>query len=372
MYYLKMRRWLTNLSQIIGSVLLLSLLTLVISSSFHKVSWVPEAIRSTLHLGEPESIIGPVGPVGPIGIRGEKGEKGEPGAQGAKGVQGKSGEQGEVGPVGPTGKTGSAGKIGKTGKSGSIGAKGDQGDAGSIGLIGPKGEQGPPGAQGERGPVGLIGAQGVPGVQGIPGAQGVQGIPGIPGAQGLPGIPGAQGLPGIPGAQGIPGIQGAQGIPGVQGLPGLLQGIYGSYLDTTTQTNITPGQPIPMRLNTSISQRQVSLVNGSKIQVASAGTYNVQFSAQMFHTANEASTAEIWLRVNGNDVPASNTIFTFAKKDDKYVAAWNFMIDLDANDFVQLMWYSIDTTVQIVYVPEAVAPLRPSVPSLILTINQVG
>ena len=127
-----------------------------------------------------------------------------------------------------------------------------------------------------------------------------------------------------------------------------------------------------MRLNTSISQRQVSLVNGSKIQVASAGTYNVQFSAQMFHTANEASTAEIWLRVNGIDVSASNTIFTFAKKDDKYVAAWNFMIDLNANDFVQLMWYSIDTTVQIVYVPEAVAPLRPSVPSLILTINQVG
>lgn len=70
MYYLKMRRWLTNLSQIIGSVLLLSLLTLVISSSFHKVSWVPEVIRSTLHLGEPESIIGPQGPVGPAGPSG--------------------------------------------------------------------------------------------------------------------------------------------------------------------------------------------------------------------------------------------------------------------------------------------------------------
>ena len=333
MYYLKMRRWLTNLSQIIGSVFLLSLLTLVISSSFHKVSWVPEVIRSTLHLGEPESIIGPIGPAGPIGIRGEKGEQGEPGAQGAQGLQGKSGEQGEVGPVGPTGKTGKAGKIGKTGKAGTSGEKGEKGEKGDAG------EKGEPGAQGERGPAGLTGAQGIPGIQG---------------------------------AQGIPGIQGAQGIPGVQGLPGLLQGIYGSYLDTTTQTNITPGQPIPMRLNTSISQRHVSLVNGSKIQVASAGTYNVQFSAQMFHTANEASTAEIWLRVNGNDVPASNTVFTFAKKDDKYVAAWNFMIDLNANDFVQLMWYSIDTTVQIVYVPEAVAPVRPSVPSLILTINQVG
>jgi hypothetical protein len=114
------------------------------------------------------------------------------------------------------------------------------------------------------------------------------------------------------------------------------------------------------------------VIDGSKIKVSTSGTYNIQFSAQMFHTANEPSTAEIWLRVNGSDLAASNTFFTFAKKDDKYIAAWNFMIDLNSNDYFQLMWYSTDDTVAIVYLPEAVTPARPSVPSLILTVNQVG
>jgi len=127
-----------------------------------------------------------------------------------------------------------------------------------------------------------------------------------------------------------------------------------------------------MFLDTTISQRQVSLVNGSKVKVGVSGTYNIAFSAQMLHTANAASTAEIWLRVNEIDVPLSNTVFTFAKKDDKYVAAWNFMVDLNANDFVQLMWYSTDATVQIAYSPASVGPVRPAVPSLIMTVNQVG
>ena len=167
-------------------------------------------------------------------------------------------------------------------------------------------------------------------------------------------ISGPAGRNGLPGPTGPAGPVGPTGSPGEKGEQG------------------AQGVPIPMNLNTVISQRQITVIDGSKIKVTTAGTYNVQFSAQMFHSANDATTAEIWLRVNGNDLSASNTIFTFARKDDKYVAAWNFMIDLSANDFFQLMWYSIDSTVAIVNLPESLAPARPSVPSLILTVNQVG
>ncbi len=336
MYYLEMRRWLTNVSLFIGTSLSLLLTTLIFLSATHNTHWVPEFLRSPLHLGEVKIISGPAGrnglpgPVGPTGSPGEKGEQGEQGEKGAQGVRGIAGARGKVGPVGPVGKTGKSGSAGKDGVAGARGERGEQGEKGDTGLTGS------------------------PGLQGAQGAQGPQG---------------AQGAQGLQGAQGAQGLQGAQGP---QGLPGLLQGIYGSYLDTTTQTNLTPGVPIPMKLNTVISQRQITVIDGSKIKVTTAGTYNVQFSAQMFHSANDATTAEIWLRVNGNDLSASNTIFTFARKDDKYVAAWNFMIDLAANDFFQLMWYSIDSTVAIVNVPESLAPARPSVPSLILTVNQVG
>lgn len=127
-----------------------------------------------------------------------------------------------------------------------------------------------------------------------------------------------------------------------------------------------------MKLNSVVSQRQVSIVNGSQITVGVSGTYNIAFSAQMFHTANDVATADIWFRVNGVDVPDSNTQITFERKDYKYVAAWNFMVDLNANDYVQLMWFSNDPTVRVSYAPPAVAPIRPAIPSLILTVNQVG
>ena len=68
----------------------------------------------------------------------------------------------------------------------------------------------------------------------------------------------------------------------------------------------------------------------------------------------------------------SNTGISIQNQNQKYVAAWNFMVDLNAGDFIQLMWFSNDATVQIVHVPETVAPARPAIPSLILTINQVG
>ena len=143
-------------------------------------------------------------------------------------------------------------------------------------------------------------------------------------------------------------------------------------MDTTTQLNTTPGQPLAMRLNTVVSQQSVQLQNGSQMKVAVTGIYNIAFSAQMFHTANDASTADIWLRVNGNNVSDSNTQFTFAKKDDKYVAAWNFMVPLNAGGYAQLMWFSNDATVQIAYAAPATTPIRPSIPSVIITVNQVG
>lgn len=252
------------------------------------------------------------------------------------------------------------------------GPVGPTGQMGPMGMPGPVGPSGEPGIRGESGRVGEQGAQGPKGERGETGPQVPVGATGASGATGAPGPVGATGSTGAQGPVGATGATGAQGPVGATGPAGLLQGIYGSYLDTTNQLNTTPGQPIPMQVNTVVSQRQVSIVDGSKVTVAVAGTYNIAFSAQMFHTANEASTADIWLRVNGNNVPDSNTQFTFARKDDKHVAAWNSMVDLQVNDYVQLMWYANDPTVRIAYSEEATAPVRPAIPSLILTINQVG
>lgn len=127
-----------------------------------------------------------------------------------------------------------------------------------------------------------------------------------------------------------------------------------------------------MRLNTTSGANGVSLTNGSRVGVDFDGMYNIQFSTQLILTGggNSSDDIDIWLNVNGLPLADSNTSVTLDKSNARSVAAWNFMVPLNAGDYVQLMWYSTTGKTQILVVPPTGG--RPSIPSLILTINQVG
>jgi hypothetical protein len=56
----------------------------------------------------------------------------------------------------------------------------------------------------------------------------------------------------------------------------------------------------------------------------------------------------------------------------KSVAAWNFVLDLAANNYVQLMWSSPDSAMRLFSQPTQIAPVRPGIPSLIVTVTQVA
>ena len=143
---------------------------------------------------------------------------------------------------------------------------------------------------------------------------------------------------------------------------------YGSFYDTTNQNNNT-GNINYMALNTTTSNNHVSIVNGDEITVDFTGVYNIQFSTQYSKTGGGTSNMEIWLEKNGNAVPYSGTGITMSGNNTKYVAAWNFVEELNANDYVKLAWWSSDAGINIV-APASEGP-GPAVPSVILTVTQV-
>ena len=268
------------------------------------------------------------------------------GATGEQGAQGETGPQGEPGPSGPPGPTGAPGEQGPQGEQGEEGAPGKQGKPGATGTPGPTGSVGPQGETGATGPAGATGATG------------------------LQGVPGETGAPGITGAPGATGATGPQGEKGDQGDPGVCPSYHGSYYDTTTQT-ATPNTPTPMKLNSTISELGISVQGGTRITVAQSGVYNIEFSAQLLQdTLNQSDSVDIWLEINGSPMPNSNTTVYLEKNQARYVAAWNFMVRLEAGDYAELMWYTTTGGVQVLYVAEA--PPRPAIPSLILTIDQVA
>lgn len=151
---------------------------------------------------------------------------------------------------------------------------------------------------------------------------------------------------------------------------------YGNFYDTTTQTNTDNTQPQIMTMNSGAGAG-FTVVGGSKITAAFPGVYNLMFSAQLNKTGGGQADIDIWLRTGGVgqatiDVPWSNTRLTMpSSAGSKLVAAWNFILQLDAGDFAQLAWFSSDSTVQIYSATAPSSPSRPAIPSLIVTINGV-
>lgn len=187
------------------------------------------------------------------------------------------------------------------------------------------------------------------------------------------GIPGPTGPSGVAGPSGAVGPSGVAGPSGVQGATGSgLLPYYGSFYDTTNQTNASGTAVNHMSLNTTAEAVGVSVASGYMIQVANSGVYNIQFSAQVQKTNASSDDIFIWLAKNNVNVADSNTAVTIQGNNQRVVAAWNWVLTLDRNEHVDVRWHSIDTSMRLLYSGGANLPTRPAIPSVILTVNRVA
>lgn len=103
----------------------------------------------------------------------------------------------------------------------------------------------------------------------------------------------------------------------------------------TTKTLDSANTRTAMKLSSTDSANGVQVIEGYKLQVSNTGIYNIQFFAQLIKTSGGVDPVDICLGINGNNVTWSSIQFQF-NKDERKVAAWNFAVSLNANDFVTL------------------------------------
>ena len=209
-------------------------------------------------------------------------------------------------------------------------------------------------------------------LQGIKGDTGATGDTGPQGIKGDTGATGPQGLTGATGLAGSTGGSGPQGPQGIQGAPGTITAYWGSFYSTQIQTNPVTNTVNAMTFNGTPSGNGVSIVDSSKIRVTNAGVYNLQFSAQLNKTDSGDDSADIWIAIDGVNVPWSNTRMWLVGNNAKQVAAWNFVVSLTANQYVQIYWSSADTDVRLYAESPGTSPARPEIPSVIATLTQVS
>jgi hypothetical protein len=143
---------------------------------------------------------------------------------------------------------------------------------------------------------------------------------------------------------------------------------YGSFYDTTTQTAAVINTAYGITFNTTDLSYGVTIGSPtSRIYIDRPNVYNVQFSAQVDKTAGGVGLVWIWLRKNGVNVPDSSGQIRIQGNNAEVVVGWNYIIELNSGDYIELMWEVDDTSV--ILLADPASAVHPSVPSIILTVT---
>jgi hypothetical protein len=157
---------------------------------------------------------------------------------------------------------------------------------------------------------------------------------------------------------------------------------YGAFSSSQSQTT-TANTATLMTLNTTDFSNEVSLTS-SKISVVNAGIYNLQFSAQFQNTDNAQHDISIWLRQgNGGgsstDIGGSTGVISIPARKSAGAGneghgnyGWNYYLQMQANDYVQLYWSITNAAVTIEYYAASTGPVRPATQSVVATLSFVS
>jgi hypothetical protein len=152
---------------------------------------------------------------------------------------------------------------------------------------------------------------------------------------------------------------------------------HGAFQDSTDQVAANTTTAYAVTFNTTDFSNGVTIASSSRITVADAGIWNLQFSIQFTNTTNSSQDVDVWFRVNGTNVANSNSRFGFAPRKgvgDPFhiIAAMNYFVSLNATDYVEIMWRPTDVGVTIEQYAASTSPTRPAVPSAIVTMSFVS
>jgi hypothetical protein len=149
---------------------------------------------------------------------------------------------------------------------------------------------------------------------------------------------------------------------------------YGAFSSDQDQTT-TANTATLMTFNTTDFANDVS-ISSSKITVVNAGIYNLQLSAQFQNTDTAFQDVYIWLRQNGTDIPGSTGFISIPNRhagtDGHSIVGWNYFIEMQASDYVEIYWSVPNTAVTIQHLAASGTPTKPSTQSVVATLSFVS
>lgn len=151
---------------------------------------------------------------------------------------------------------------------------------------------------------------------------------------------------------------------------------YGAFSSTADQTIASTTTAYEITFNTTDFSDGVTLSNNSRLVAGFSGIYNLQFSSQFINTDTQIQDVSVWFRKNGTNIANSNSEFSVPNRhgstDGRLIASLNLYVDLQKDEYVEIVWCASNTTVSMEYIAAQTSPTRPATPSVIATMQYLS
>lgn len=157
---------------------------------------------------------------------------------------------------------------------------------------------------------------------------------------------------------------------------------YNQFTSDQDQTAPNVAVANALTLNVDDFPNGITVTSSSHINVSDEGVYLVTYSIQLQNSTNDVQDVAIWFRKNGADIAASSSTFGLSPRKSSgapssLIAVTSFMVDLAANDYIEIMWRPSDVDVTIQHLPAVTAsagvtPAIPATPSAIVTVQFIS
>lgn len=146
----------------------------------------------------------------------------------------------------------------------------------------------------------------------------------------------------------------------------------GLFFNTADQTFAAINTAYPVEFNATYLNNAVALQPGStsKIEVSVGGVYNFQYSGQVKTTSSTDKNLYLWITRNGTNIGYSTHAWTFHDNNHYAEISWNFNIDLDIGEYIELQVASDSTALRLD--AEVATSPHPGIPSGVLAVNFIA
>lgn len=144
----------------------------------------------------------------------------------------------------------------------------------------------------------------------------------------------------------------------------------GLFFDLGTYTPALPNTGYPLEFKLEYLGNAVHIVDNTKITVDIGGVYNFQYSSAITSTNSSLKNVWVWIVRNGTPVGYSTNAYTVSGAGTSTIISWQFNIDLDVGEYIQMYWGTDDVTVQIATTP-ATTP-HPGIPANVIAVNFIA